>query len=47
MVSSKLIFFLMSINITVAVACAFEGNWWKCLYWMGAATINFSIAMMK
>lgn len=47
MISSKIIFFLMIVNIIVSLLCVFEGNWTKAVYWFGASLINFSVAVMK
>lgn len=47
MISSKIIFFLMFLNMVVAFACLFEGNYTKAVYWLGASLINFSVAIMK
>ena len=33
--------------VLVALVFAYEGNWPKCTYWMGAAIITTSVLWMK
>jgi hypothetical protein len=41
--SDKVIYVLITFNSNLVVMCAFEGNWHKVFYWLGALTINSSI----
>lgn len=43
MTSNWMITALLLQNIGVAIASMFEGNWWRVLYWCGAACINTAI----
>jgi drug/metabolite transporter (DMT)-like permease len=38
---------LVVVYVIVAVVFAWEGNWPKCLYWIGASIITSSVLVMK
>ena len=45
--SSKLIAVLMVINVAVSITALVEGNFWRSIYWLGAATINLAVINLK
>jgi hypothetical protein len=38
---------LVVVYIVVAITFAYEGNWPKCAYWIGASIITSSVLWMK
>jgi hypothetical protein len=43
LLSTKLIAFLMAEYIVIMAVCAYEGNWPRTLYWLGATALQASI----
>jgi hypothetical protein len=41
--SDKIIYVLIAFNLSLVIICAFEKNWHKAFYWLGALMINSSI----
>ena len=38
---------LLVVYVLIACTFAYEGNWPKCTYWIGAAVITASVLWMK
>jgi hypothetical protein len=45
--SGGLMIFLMIQYTAIAVAALFEGNWARCIYFVGALLISFAVLNMK
>ncbi len=43
MMSSLLMKVLVGFYVVILIACIWERNWWRAMYWTGAAMLNIAI----
>ena len=47
MIGDYFVMILMSLNAGAAITYGWQGQWWKCVYWVSACVLNLCILKLR